>query len=223
MTDVTAAIEAAKAAAAAMATAPAATQGQEIVAHVSPTGVATPMMKPSMAMAMASTSLIPKTAPYLKVNEFGLLVGKTDKKFKEAIKVKLLLTEDKGFQLKWTLRYGNPAQYLSTYDGIVCDKGGSWADAQAKVRAIDPRAEPYITADIITEVTETFETTGGKIEAGTKLAINPSMTNFSEWQEFFQSAAEAGKLEQEVDVTLGFRDVHHNGNDWGVVTFTLAA
>lgn len=218
MTDVTAAIQAAKAAAAQMVQEE---KDTAIVAHVSG-GVATPMMKPSMAMAMASSSLIPKTAPYLKVNEFGLLIGKTDKKFKESFKARLLLQEDRGFQLKWTLRYGNPAQYLSTYDGLVCDKGGSWADAQAKVRAIDPKAEPYISADILVELAEDVEVTGSKIDSGTKLAINLSKTNFSEWQDFFTAASEAGVMGQEVDVTIGFRDVHWNGNDWGVITFTLA-
>lgn len=221
MTDVTAAIQAAKAAAANMVADQSAANTQ-IEARVSPAGVATPMMKPSMSMALASTSILPRTSPFLKVNEFGILVGKTDKKFKEQLKGRILVEEDKGFRLKWTLRFGNPATYYSTYDNLVCDKGGSWADAVAKVNAIDPRAEPYISADIVFEVTEDFDTTGGKIEAGTKVAINLSKTNFSEWSDFYQAAADAGLLGQEVDIVLGHRAIHYNGNDWGVVTFTIA-
>lgn len=197
--------------------------GAIIEAHTSHTGVVTTMAKPSMSMAMASSSVVPKMTPFLKVNEFGILVGKNDKMFKHEIKAKILLVEDRGFALKWTLRYGNPAQYLSTYDGQVCDKGGSWNDAIRKVMSIDPRAaEPYISADIVVTVTETFDVTGGKIEAGTKLAINLSKTNFSEWQEFFAAANEAGVVGQEVDVIIGDRSISHNGNNWGVVTFTLA-
>lgn len=216
MSTVQDAIQAAKAAAAAMAP-----SNTEIVAHVSPAGVATPMMKPSMSMAAAVTSLVPRTAAYLKVNEFGLLVGKGDKKFKEKIRAKILMVEDKGFALKWTLRYGNPAQYVSTFDGHICDKGGSWADAQAKARAIDPRVEPYISADIVATLVEDVEITGGKVEAGSKVAINLSKTNFSEWQEFYAEMEKAGVIGQEITVDLGFRDIHHNGNDWGVVTFAL--
>jgi hypothetical protein len=216
MTAVNAAIQAAKAAAAQMVSAPA-----EITAYTSPTGVAVPMMKPSMSMANASTSLIPRTAQYVKVNEFGILIGKGDKKFKSELKVKLNLTEDRGFSLKWTLRYGNPAQYMSTYDGVVCDKGGNWADVQAKVMAIDPKAQPYLTVDILVETLEKIDTTGGGIEPGTKLALSLSKTNFSEWQDFYNEAKDAGRLGQEVTAKIGFRDVHHNGNDWGVLTFSF--
>lgn len=220
MSNVTAAIQAAKEAAKTLVAEQDASTAV-IETHVN-AGVAVPMMKPSMSMALATSSIIPRTAPYLKVNEYGILIGKNDKAFKEGFKGKILIAEDKGFRLKWTLRYGNPANYLSTFDGLVCDKGGSWADAQAKVRAIDPKAEPYISADIIVELSEDVSVTGGKIDAGTKVAINLSKTNFSEWQEFFEAANEAGVVGQEVEVNLGHRAIAYNGNNWGVVTFALA-
>ena len=198
-----------------------------IEASVNHAGQVQTFQKPSMGSVAAATSVIPKMTPFLKVNEFGILLGKKDKNFKTSFKAKVLLLEDKGFQLKWTLRFGNPAQYYSTYDGVSCDKGGSWHDALGKARMIAPGAEPYVSVDVPLTLAEAIEVTGegGKLEkipAGTVIAFNASKTNFDEWAEFWRSAEAAGVVGQEVEIICGHRDIHHNGNDWGVVTFTLA-
>ena len=184
--------------------------------------------KPTMASAISSSSLIPKNIPFAKINEFGIRVGKNDRIFKSEMIGKVLMVEDKGFQLKYTLRFGNPAVYLSTVDGISCDKGGSWADALARVSLIDPSIEPYVSADIILELTQAIEATGsdGKTETihpGTRVAINLSKTNFSEWQDFYTLMAEQGQLEKSVDVRVGAKSITHGGNTWGVFTFEPAA
>lgn len=216
------AIKQAQGAAAEIAATEQAHQGAMIEGSVNSGGQVQTFAKPSMNSISAATSVIPKMTPFIKVNEFGILVGKKDKKFKTEIKAKILLVEDTGFQLKWTLRYGNPAQYASTYDGVTCDKGGSWGDAISKARLANASIEPYVSVDVPVTLTEELELTEEKLPAGTVLGFNSSKTNFDEWAEFWRDVEAKGLVGKEVDVVLGHREIHHNGNDWGVVTFALA-
>ena len=176
--------------------------------------------KPSMAMVAASTGVIPRATPYLKVNEFGILIGKAKKPFLEGFKAKVLLIEDQGFQLKWTIRYGNPAQYLSTFDGNVCDKGGTWHDALTKARMIDPQAEPYTSVDVRIELDEDIKMGDETFLAGSLVGFNSSKTNFSEWSDFYAQCAADGLVGTTVDVQVGHRAIEYNRNTWGVVTFS---
>jgi hypothetical protein len=192
-----------------------------IEAWQDPTGTIIPLVKPSMASVAASTGVIPRNAPYLKVNEFGILIGKQKKGFLDGFRAQLLLVEDKGFQLKWTLRFGNPAQYLSTYDGQSCDKGGTWIDAMLRARMIDPKVEPYVSVDVVLTLSEDLKAGDETLRAGTQVGFNSSKTNFSEWADFHAFAAERGLIGEEVAVEIGHRAVAHNGNNWGVVTFAL--
>ncbi|MDF0603320.1 hypothetical protein P1J78_21540 [Psychromarinibacter sp. C21-152] len=197
-------------------------QGGELIeGHVGTGGQVTTFQKPSMATALAQTSVIPNAVPFLKVDEFGLRFGKTRKHYTEPFKAQIDMTEDKGFALKHTLRFGNPATYLSTYDGVSCDKGGSWHDALVRARGAGG-GEPYMSVDVLIHLAEDIVIDkDNKFEAGSRIAFNSSKTNFSEWTDFYQACAEADKLNQMVDVEIHFDDIHHNGNDWGVVTFKL--
>jgi len=186
-------------------------------------GVITGLAKPSMAAVAAATSVIPRNTPFLKVNEFGILIGKQKKGFLEGFRASILLLEDRGFQLKWTLRVGNPALYLSTYDGQTCDKGGTWVDAMIRARVIEPKAEPYVAVDVVLTLLEEVSAGGEVLPPGTRIGFTSSKTNFSEWADFHAATAEAGLLGQEVEVEIGHREVLHNGNTWGVVTFGVSA
>lgn len=196
-------------------------EGAIVEAAVNDAGVVTAFAKPSMATVQASMSVIPRNTPYIKVNEFGILIGKQKKGFLDGFTAKILLKEDFGFQLKYTVRFGNPAQYLSTYDGVVCDKGGSWHDAMMKAKRVDPKADPYVSVDVVLELTEEVKAGEETLAAGTKIGFNSSKTNFSEWSDFYAEAQKQGLLGQEVEVKIGYRDIEHNGNTWGVLTFGL--
>jgi hypothetical protein len=182
-----------------------------------------PFAKPSMAAVAAATGVIPRNTPWLKVNEFGILIGKQKKGFLDGFRASILLVEDRGFQLKWTLRFGNPARYLSTYDGQTCDRGGTWGDAMMKARMIDPKVEPYVSVDVVLTLAEDLKAGDETLPAGTKLGFNSSKTNFSEWADFHALAVERGLTGEEVDVEIGHRAVAHNGNSWGVVTFGVSS
>lgn len=190
-----------------------------IDAYVQPSGQVVNYTKPSMATVAATTGVIPKAAPYVKVNEDGIKIGK-DKQYLEGFQGRVLMVEDKGFQVKNTIRYGNPATYLSTYDGAICDKGGSWPDAVVRARMADPKAEPYASVDVVITLTEAVKLKEETLPAGTKIGFNSSKTNFSEWQDFYALCAERGLLGQLVDVTIGYKDITHGGNTWGVLTFS---
>jgi hypothetical protein len=209
----------------AQARAAAATMPQEgalVEGIINDAGVVTTFARPTMAAVAAATSVIPRNTPYIKVNEFGILIGKQKKGFIDGFKAKILMQEGSGFALKYTLRFGNPAQYLSSYDGVVCDKGGSWHDAMMKAKRIDPRAEPYISVDVVMTLAADLKAGEETLPAGTKIGFNSSKTNFNEWSDFFNEVQAAGLVNQTVDVKIGYRDIEHNGNTWGVLTFAQA-
>lgn len=196
--------------------------GNDIVeGRVNSAGQVSTFVKPSMASVAAQTSVIPKAIPYLKVNEFGIRVGKS-KDFLDSLDVEINMTEDKGFAVKHTIRFGNPAQYLSTYDGVGCDKGGSWGDAMAKAKMADPSAEPYHSVDLVVTTLSPIKLKEETIPAGKQLAINTSKTNFSEFEDFYRACADAGVTGETVKVKITHRAISHNGNDWGVFEFALA-
>jgi len=191
---------------------------QVIEASASPAGVVTTFAKPSMATVSASTGVIPRSTPFLKVNEDGIKIGK-DKTYHQGFKAKIDMTEDQGFQVKMTLRFGSPAQYISTYDGSIADKGGSWPDAIRKARMANPNCEPYHSVDVVLTLTEEVKLKDEVLPVGYKIGWNSSKTNFSDWSDFYAAVAKAGGIGAEVDAQIGFREINHNGNTWGVLTF----
>ena len=190
-----------------------------IEGYVQPSGQIINYSRPTMASMAASTGVIPKATPYLKVNEDGIKIGK-DKTYLTGFQGRILMVEEKGFQGKWTIRYGNPAQYLSSYDGAGCDKGGTWSDAVGRARRADLKAEPYPSVDVVITLTEALKLKDETLPVGSRVGFNSSKTNFSEWGDFYALCAEKGLLGQFVDVTIGFKEITHGGNTWGVLTFS---
>lgn len=182
-----------------------------------------PPVKPTMNTAMQSAGIRPDI--WLKASEHGLTLGADKKTLYTEILVEMDLTEDKGFYVKTSIRFGNPAQYFSTYDGETCDKGGSWASALTRVQSIDPKAKPFYTADFKATIVESPKTLAGKpsdIPAGKVLGHTLSLTNFREFQEFYEKCVADGYGNQRVLVKLGSKMGENTaGNTWGLVTFEL--
>lgn len=197
--------------------------GTDIVqGSVNQAGTAVAYSKPSMSTVAAATGIIPRSIPYLKVNEFGLRVGKAKKFITDPFKAVIDMSEDRGFMLKWTLRYGNPAQYVSTFDGQVADKGGMWIDAISKARMLGAKEDPYPAVDAVLTLVDDLDFGGdAPLQAGSQLAFSSSKSNFSEWEDFYNVCANAGLLNQKVIAEVCYREVNHNQNTWGVVTFKL--
>lgn len=179
------------------------------------------MEKPSMDNVMANSGITNSVDAWLKVNEHGIKIGE-EKGLVDSVQVRILMTEDDGFFVKQSIKWGNPVQYASTYDGRVSDKGGSWPDQVARVTSIDPKAKPFPSADIIMTLAKPVKLKDSTVPAGVKLGHTLSMSNFGNWQECYKEVLKAGLLGQEIEITLGAEEVNgKNGYTWGVLTFTL--
>ncbi|MEN7527932.1 hypothetical protein [Cupriavidus sp. DL-D2] len=183
-----------------------------------PAAPATPMTMESLMSGSINVDI------WLKVKEFGLLVGDKSDLVSE-IKAIIDMTEGTGFVVKKSIKAGNPVQYWSTYDGVGCDKGGSWTDAIAKARQIDPKAGEYRSVDVPMVLTEDVKNAKGDVvlaEAGKTAGYSTSTTNWREWETFYKSVVMAGLLGKRVEVVVGFKPMSNkNNNKWGVMTWTL--
>lgn len=183
---------------------------------------AMPMKKPSMDDAANSAGISSSVDKWLQVSAEGLKI-KGEKGLCDDIEVEIDLTEDRGFFMKQSIKWGNPVQYASTYDWSTSDKGGSWADQLVAVQRIAPNAQPFLSADIIFTLTKDVKLKENTIPKGTKLGHSLSMSNWGNWAEFYRQCKEAGKTGQTVTAKLSAEEVNgSNGYTWGVIDFAEA-
>lgn len=168
---------------------------------------------------------------WLKPKEYGLVIGDNPALFATA-KVYLDLTDGAGFISKMAIKGGNPAQYAYTTDLTSAMGGGSWESAQARIRALDPKASPYRAVDLPFTVAEDIVAvpagapagTPGTVlaKAGQKLGYTTSTTNWANWEAFYRECQQAGLIGKKVELTVGSqRRTNKNNNVWGVMTFQL--
>jgi len=186
--------------------------------------------RPSMMTVMAQANLRPDR--WLKVSEYGLFFGKEKSRLIPEIVVRIDLTEDVGFWVKEQVKFGNPAQYFSTYDGRSCDKGGAWESAVARAMAFDPEARPYVTVDVKAALAQPVRDRNGEpfdLPVDAVVGIALSYSGFFEWQAMFRSAVLRGLVREEghrmVGDTALFRlrakTIDNHVNTWGVIEFEL--
>ena len=159
---------------------------------------------------------------WLKVKEFGLLVdNKTDLIEKIKVRIDFGANEVQPFT---GIRFGNPVQYLKTYDGVACATGGTWNEAVRRANAVDPGARPYMGAGIQMSLLEDAKSAKGATvaEAGVRLGHSTSITNRNTLAEFIQEVKKAGLINQAVEAEIGFKKMTNSkGQSWGILTFTL--
>lgn len=196
--------------------------GTDVVeGYVSKAGTVQTYSKPSLSAFSAAKGLLPNNTRYLKPTEFGFRIGKNKDMIQEFI-AELDLAEDKGILPKWTVRYGNPAQYLSSYDGVTCNKGGAWSDAVVKARITSPDAEPYPAAEVKFILAEPLKLKEETLGVGTIIGYDTSApSRYSDLSDFFDAANAAGVMGQKVKVKVIAREINHNGNNWGTVALEL--
>lgn len=158
---------------------------------------------------------------YLKVKEHGLLVGDTGVLFDE-IEVSIDMTQ---VQVTQAIKFGDPATYFRTIDGSRAITGGSWDDAVARAQRADPKATPYMSADLpMTLTTELKDKKGEKVlvEVGTRIGHSLSTTNKQNFVEFHKAVKDAGLQGSTVSVKLTAQArSNKKANTWGVVRFEL--
>lgn len=197
----------------------------EVTLPASSGGQTLPMQKPSMATIKTSGGISSKVDDWLKVNEDGLKVG-TEKGLIDAgdsILVEINMTEDEGFLVKQSVKWGKaPVQYASTYDGVLSDKGMSWEQQMIKVNAIEPGAKMFPSADIIMTVAKPIKLREKTIAVGTQLGHTLSMSNWRNWEVFYNECAQAGLVGDTIKVNVIADPVEgKNGYTWGVLKFEL--
>lgn len=219
-------IEQAIAAAAAAKEAQAAVAAGTQVATVNTQGgaVTTAPVAPGKALSMDAllTGAINVDA-WFKPKEFGLLIGDNPHLI-DAVKCIIDMTDGVGFVAKRGIKAGNPAQYFYTTDGATCTTGGSWEAAQAKARALDPRASEYRCVDLPFTLLEEVKDKKNAVvaEAGKRIGYTTSTTNWKAWEQFYRECSQQGLLGKRVEVILGAeRRVNKAGNVWGTMTFQL--
>ena len=162
-------------------------------------------------------------------NEFGLKTG-DGALATDPVVFYINTKEHEGFFPKTSIKFGNPAIYYSSYDGVSCASGGTWQEATAKARAVDSKAREYRAVDIILVVKDTVTVKGkGKdapdvvaFEAGKKLGHTTSTTNWNNWEAFYRELIKQDLLgkEVEVEVSSEYR-TNASKNEWGVLQFKI--
>lgn len=193
------------------------------VAVAAPAGGAVAAVTPGKPLSMEtlSTGSI-NVDQWIKVKEFGILIG-DNKALLDTLKVSIDMTDGRGFVPKKSIKAGNPAQYWSTTDGVTCPGVGTWDQACAKARALDPKAREYRAVDLPMTLLEPAIAKGVEIaKAGTILGHSTSTTNWGNWEQFYKDVANAGLMGKVVELELGFEArTNKNNNTWGVLTFKL--
>lgn len=155
---------------------------------------------------------------WLKVGFHGLTVsGNDDKLFKE-FTATIDMNAVQPFE---GLRFGkDPVTYMKTYDRVNCVEGGTWQEAIAQARAVDPKVRTYHSAEIPMLVEEDIEVDGELIaEAGDLLGYAPPVTGAKKFNQLIRELKKEGNDKATVRVKIGFEPKKKNTYTWGVVTF----
>jgi hypothetical protein len=193
--------------------------------------VVTQLVQPGRAIslgeALADTGMAVKA--YLKIDKAGFMIGSDTKNFFDSIDVRFKLSDIMPFR---GLRFGNPAQYLRSYDRLTESKTKkSWAQCIAEAQAKDDRCKgDYASADIPLIMVNDLVGTKGEnkdktlIAKGERLGLTLAVTNWKGFSTFikpYEDLRLQGALPE--DLMLAGKLVHEqkdNGtNVWGLATF----
>ncbi len=162
---------------------------------------------------------------YLKVSEHGLTFGKEAKKLVDKFSATIDLSKVKYCQ---QVRFGNPAQYYKTLDGVTTQGTGKpWTVTLQQAKQIDSgrSSDPYATAEIVMVTSAPVKSVKNEdvVEAGTVVGYTPPYTGADAFNQLIKDVEAAGIDPDRgvVDVEVGYIDQHRNGNNWGIVTFKL--
>jgi hypothetical protein len=192
----------------------------EVYAPSTPVAPAMNYSAPSMGNMAVSTGISKLVEDWIKVTEYGLTIG-ADRTILNGLKVAIDMTEGQGFFVKHSIKYGNPAQYYSSYDGTTCDRGGLWSDAVMKAQRADPKAKTFPAADVIFTLLEDVKLKDRVVPAGTKLGHTTSTSNWQDWAEFYRGVTKNDQLNTAVEAVISAEAVtgKNNGYTWGIMKF----
>jgi hypothetical protein len=180
---------------------------------------ATPMQFTMENMAAMGLSV----EQWFKPDFQGMTIGDHDGIVKEAI-CEIDMTENAGFVLGMGIRYGNPAVYHFTTDGVSCQDGMSWPQAMMTALSVDPAAKPFRSVQIPMTAVQDVVDVDGKVVAsqGTSLGYTTPYSGWNTWLAFHRQCAMKGLLGQRVVVKITNEPKKNAaGNKWGNLRFEL--
>lgn len=190
---------------------------------VIPAATQTTVAVPSASQAPSMSALLQQgfaVDSFIKVTDGGLLLHKeaNAKTAVDKVRVAIDMSEGFGFKPLYTLSFGNPVQYVESFDGVTTTKGESWTQAVANARAVDPKASPYQTVKVGMRMLEDSQS----LKEGTTLGLTFTRTGIANWIKLYQEVVRAGLDGREVEVILGYKVGKKAGyRDWGIPTFEL--
>jgi hypothetical protein len=161
---------------------------------------------------------------FIKPNEFGTMTIGDDKKQQEGFNVEI---DTAAIMLSYAIKYGNPANYVKSYDGKVASTGGSWADAKARAQLAVGNAQiirEYNCADIPMLLLQPLQkqAAGETFPVGTKLGYSTPTTGWAAFESFINDVKAKGLMGKKVTVALTCTPrVNKANNKWGIVAFKL--
>jgi hypothetical protein len=185
--------------------------------------VAAPSIVPGRRLTMADLGAQSVTVDnWLQVTEHGIQVAKSADLL-DSIDVEIDMNE---IVLCYMVRYGKkPPNYRKSYDGVTTvGSSKPWEVTIREAQTFDPECRgQYSAAEIPMTLTGDLNLPKEKkvIEAGTRTGYTTSVTAFAEFQRFYNEVERADLMGQKVLVKVGFKKKTGNGNNWGVITYTL--
>lgn len=166
---------------------------------------------------------------WIKMKEYGIGIGDSSQLIPSLV-VSIDMTDGRGFIPKKAVRYGNPAVYAYSLDGITALNGGAW-DTKLQIAAASGKSSgEYRSVDLPFRLEEDAEVISNPktkevttlAAAGKMLGYTTPVTGWKNWEDFYRQVAEKGWLGQRVKVCLtAQRRVNKAGNAWGVMAFEL--
>lgn len=178
---------------------------------------------------LSFTDMTPSNSPkdgYLKVNEHGLSVTRSDKKtgtlISNPIKVAINFSKVKVFE---AFKYDNttPPVYVTTYDRINTVKGTDWVGEVTKHRRVTGKdARIYQGIEFDARVLEDVIDIKGvvNVKAGEVISHSTSLSNKTNAMALYEEVLAAGLEKGEVEVLITSEEVTNKaGNVYGILAF----
>lgn len=122
------------------------------------------------------------------------------------------------------IKYGNPAVYVKTFDGVNAVGGGTWESAVRKANQAQPGVRDYQGADLSFVLTKDAVDVKGNVvlPAGTRLGRSTSTTEKANLKKFTDAVAAAGLSQSVVGVKITYEaKTNKNNQNWGILDFEL--
>lgn len=149
---------------------------------------------------------------YMKLKNGSMRIGETKV---ESFTARLSVGSIKVFKM---LRYGNPAQYIKSRDGIMTEDGVPFQQAQETANQVEGKTvKPYISY----ELRFTLEEAAGDGEAGQTVVYSTPPSSKTNTDDIIQEIRNAGiRDDEDALVKVGYVEkTNKNGNDYCVLTF----